>query len=542
MKKTFITFQFLQTVFLIFSIILLFNNCEKNGINDNQTKIIEKNSIDYGISTSELKNSKFFNNYEEQYALKYNKSKSNNSISEELEKMLDLEKAYYKNEKKLEILNVPVKNLNSFKRNLFSFTANNITNTFFITYPNIKSSRVFFISDLDGNLIQQVTIQDNGVGIIKKYNNQNKYSSKETSCDRTIYMSCSSGNHSFNDPEHVWECNYWTDISSGSPPQVFTASTPDCGGGGEDGGFGDGFDGGPSSGYDGSGGGSGGSSSTVLTPQQILIGHLFTTNDVYDWINNPNNSNLVEEINALGEANNWSFEIRDFIDNAIRALLNGFEVDFENKIINGLTGKAKCVYNKLSGNDLMNKTIQRFNKNNQVNLVLKYGSMVSSGASGETTYGSPITITLNQSHIDNRPSLYTALVIFHEAIHAEIFRKIITRSQMQFTPPNIYTLPDGSRANFPTLFDYYNEFPSNPQHNFMADYYRNAIEQGLRDYALIIGKTYPDQLYKDLSWGGLQGTKSWDKMFSDPTFTLAEQQRILKTINDFIKTGSNECN
>lgn len=34
----------------------------------------------------------------------------------------------------------------------------------------------------------------------------------------------------------------------------------------------------------------------------------------------------------------------------------------------------------------------------------------------------------------------------------------------------------------------------------MVDYYRNAIEQGLRDYAASIGKTYPDQLYKDLAW------------------------------------------
>lgn len=44
-------------------------------------------------------------------------------------------------------------------------------------------------------------------------------------------------------------------------------------------------------------------------------------------------------------------------------------------------------------------------------------------ASGEAQCGSPITITLNQNHIENRPSLYTALVLLHEGIHADIYRK-----------------------------------------------------------------------------------------------------------------------
>lgn len=75
-----------------------------------------------------------------------------------------------------------------------------------------------------------------------------------------------------------------------------------------------------------------------------------------------------------------------------------------------------------------------------------------------------------------------------------------------------------------------------------CNYYRNTIEQGLKDYAEAIGETHPDQLYKDLSWGGLKGTNAWNNMFADPVFTANEQTRILTSINNFITTGNNECN
>lgn len=76
----------------------------------------------------------------------------------------------------------------------------------------------------------------------------------------------------------------------------------------------------------------------------------------------------------------------------------------------------------------------------------------------------------------------------------------------------------------------------------MADYYRTAMEQGLRDYANSNGLTYPDKLYKDLSWGGLKGTNAWNNMFADSLYTVNEQKRILTSINNFIITGNNECN
>ena len=104
-----------------------------------------------------------------------------------------------------------------------------------------------------------------------------------------------------------------------------------------------------------------------------------------------------------------------------------------------------------------------------------------------------------------------------------------------------WELPNGSEANFPTLFDYYNNYPENPHHNLMADYYRNAMEQGLRDYANSNGLSYPDQLFKDLSWGGLEGTNAWENMFADPIYTQNEQTRIKNVILTFKDSSKNGC-
>lgn len=107
-----------------------------------------------------------------------------------------------------------------------------------------------------------------------------------------------------------------------------------------------------------------------------------------------------------------------------------------------------------------------------------------------------------------------------------------------YTPPNTYTL-NGSRADFTTLFDFYYDYLDNPHHNYMGDYYWNALEQVLRDYAESIGKTFPNQLFKDLAWRGLQRTKAWNNIFAYRAFTANEQIRINNIIRNFITSGTN---
>ncbi|XRE44002.1 hypothetical protein ACIVBQ_002206 [Tenacibaculum discolor] len=214
----------------------------------------------------------------------------------------------------------------------------------------------------------------------------------------------------------------------------------------------------------------------------------------------------------------------------------------EDQIVNKLTEKAKCVYGRLETNNLLKKTLKKFNGvDAPVHLILQEGNL-GAGVSGETSYGDNITITLDKEDMKNTPSLWGAHTILHEAIHAEIYRKIRTTSQIKYDPyTKTFSLPDGSRAHFPTLFDYYDKYSDNPQHNYMADYYRTAMEEGLKEYATSIGKTYPDQLYKDIAWGGLHNTNAWDNMYADPIYTQNEQKRILNSIRNFKNSGNNEC-
>lgn len=242
--------------------------------------------------------------------------------------------------------------------------------------------------------------------------------------------------------------------------------------------------------------------------------------------------------------NECNAQTKNFVNIAMEAINSGYDVDWDDKIINKLNGKAECVYDKLEGNDLRNKTIQRFvGKKAPVHLILKLGDILNPNVGGETNYGDSysITITLDNDYMNNTPSLFVALIILHEAIHADIYRKIKTRGGLYYNSTTSKWELNGKEANFPTLFNYYDNYPNNPQHNFMADYYRNAMEQGLRDYANTNGLNYPDQLYKDLSWGGLEGTNAWKNMFADPVFTQNEQTRIKNAILTFKNSSNNEC-
>ncbi len=223
------------------------------------------------------------------------------------------------------------------------------------------------------------------------------------------------------------------------------------------------------------------------------------------------------------------------------------------KIINKLTGKAKCVYEKMENNSLLSKTLEKFQgKKTPVNLIIKQKSNLRENENdlnsrlvhGITEYGGNlnpnITIILNTEEANNNPSLLVAQTILHESIHAHIFRMIKTRGGMSLIK-NKWTLRDGIKVNFPTLFDAYNEDPHNNQHTYMADYYRNAMVKGMKEFAKSIGKTYPEQLYKDLAWIGLLESKSWKRQYADPVYASKEKNRIIKSIVKFRNSETNDC-
>ncbi|MFD0834670.1 hypothetical protein ACFQ0I_02755 [Mariniflexile aquimaris] len=120
--------------------------------------------------------------------------------------------------------------------------------------------------------------------------------------------------------------------------------------------------------------------------------------------------------------------------------LNTCVVDCQ--IINNLTGKADCVYGKLESNSLLVKTVEKFKGKTPVNLIINQKSNLrqddydtnSNLVHAKTYYGDSynITITLNTEQVNNRPSLAVARTILHEAIHADIYRKIKTTSGLTY--------------------------------------------------------------------------------------------------------------
>lgn len=556
--------NFLKTGILFFGISLLLWNCEK----ENQNEIIEhqaskikgidisSNSTIRNLLSNKLKNgnqnrgiSSDFENVNLEDALLYIDSTGVKSYSVKIEKEIDIKNPF------------AFENLNIIER------TNGDTFLFIIRYePEIQYMKelnyVFNLQKFTGGIkvydINYVLLSESHSS--NGFDNNGRYQSRGTSC--VLHFSSVPA---CNDTGSAYcggsICGY---ISS----SFEVCTTTGGGGGGGDSGSDNTNDnpwsnsGGGGSGSNGNGGTNNDGVSTVPNPPEptateIALSEIFDCVSDFGGLNpvlgsylsqqsNIRSNTLAIDIQNLINSNGCSSETNSFINVGLQAEIDGAEVDWEEQIINKLTGKAKCVYDKLKGNDLMNKTIERFDgEKAPVHLILELGNITDPNVGGETDYGYTgynITITLDNDYMNDSPSLFVALIILHEAIHADVYRKIkITSGLYLDSSTNKWVLGNGAEADFPTLFNYYDIYPENPHHNFMGDYYRNALEQGLRDYAESNGLTYSDQLYKDLSWTGLQGTNAWENMFADPVFTQNEQTRILNVINNFVNSSNNEC-
>lgn len=204
-------------VILLFGLSLILYNCEKEK--DSIQIVSEKNKIEYGITIQELLKSKAIYNVNKK--LIKVKSKSKNQIDiYQISDRLDLKNTYYLNTDSIEILNSPVKVLGDYKRELLSITKNKKNLSLVLTYPDPNNKKLFYVSDLKGNLIEKVTIQENGTGLVEKLNLS--LSKGNSTCIETIYTRCSSGAHSFS-YQNAGDCIYWNQ-PGGTPPSVFTTT------------------------------------------------------------------------------------------------------------------------------------------------------------------------------------------------------------------------------------------------------------------------------------------------------------------------------
>ena len=133
----------------------------------------------------------------------------------------------------------------------------------------------------------------------------------------------------------------------------------------------------------------------------------------------------------------WSDEAIDFAYQAFVTLMNdNGEVDFDDQIINELSGKAKCIYDKLKSSSMgFKNAIKKFEPEFPVaHLKFEADATMSSNTKKAYTRAPEnyiIDIVINGNPIKDasyqkRPNLLVAKTIIHEVIHAEMFRKLLS--------------------------------------------------------------------------------------------------------------------
>ena len=115
----------------------------------------------------------------------------------------------------------------------------------------------------------------------------------------------------------------------------------------------------------------------------------------------------------------------------------------------------------------------------------------------------------NPNQLD-RPKLDIARTMVHEIIHAEMYRLLLSKAQQREIPWSKQFI-ESLVNDYPGLYDYYmryyyydmpNGIPlGDPQHEMMAQHYREIIENALREY----DGSHSDDTYKALAWIGLIG-------------------------------------
>lgn len=264
-------------------------------------------------------------------------------------------------------------------------------------------------------------------------------------------------------------------------------------------------------------------------------------------------------LNNFLENENCSADAKEFGKLAIDAYVNSGTVDYVDKIIDKLTGKAKCVYDKLLNSSTgFKNAIKKFEPEFPV-AHLKFDMGDIGASKGKTiapnnnplTPNSPdfvITIRLNNnstiSGVGKRPNLLVAKTIAHEVIHAEMYRKLLSVLDNGgnidgVTRQDVLGALDG---NYPGMYDYFRRH-KNWQHQQMATHYRETLARILQEYdtgITVPNNQQPAQLYMDLSWEGLIYKNGSNTIYTWTSLSQEEKERIEDVISAYINNNSNE--
>jgi len=211
-------------------------------------------------------------------------------------------------------------------------------------------------------------------------------------------------------------------------------------------------------------------------------------NDIYQFLNN--------HINPVN--NDYEPEAVNFAIQAIEALMDGGEVDFDEMIIIDLSEREKCIYDLITNTPLYKQTIGTFNVDSGYAIYIKNGECSSPNADACTDanelYEGCITINI-QNYMEG---LDFAATLLHEAIHAELFKYIHQYDS---------GVEIGNREQLLYYYFYYkaeNENTLNTalaQHQYMADNYVKPIAETMRQ---LDNNQYPLEYYMGFGWDGLR--------------------------------------
>lgn len=285
----------------------------------------------------------------------------------------------------------------------------------------------------------------------------------------------------------------------------------------------------------------------------LNFGHSIGLNfQQFDWVFNNRGS---EDLNAIQgyliDIGSITPKIKGFIKEAIDSEIetnNSAKVDFDDQIINSLTGKALCVYNKLkSSSSGFANTIKKFDGEFPVShLKLTINNALASNVYGETQppIGFVTEIQFNENSFASLSDLGIATVFAHEIIHAEIFRKMLSAAQRgtlnSKTPEEQVILVNSLKNNFPGLYDYYERrWKPTWNHEMMANHYRSTIADMIQQFD---NNRLPRSTYEAVAWVGLGKldkdltTITWDNLPPDVKASID----IL--IRDNFYNGPKNCN
>ncbi|WP_420553349.1 hypothetical protein [Tenacibaculum aiptasiae] len=212
----------------------------------------------------------------------------------------------------------------------------------------------------------------------------------------------------------------------------------------------------------------------------------------------------------------------------------------EDQIINKLTGKAKCIYNKLKNLKLYKTTIKKFENDTKYTLYLKPGigtcAIGSEACTDDKDIDKGIITIYFPSH--GNTNLDFAATVLHEGIHAHLFRYV--NEHIKGVNPN-------DKRRIYELYFHYKKFSDpnyanvNFQHQYMREKYIYPIANAIR---ILDKKKYPLYKYLGFAWEGLNTDYGVDKYYDGNKWIDIEKTDYFKDkiiVNNTSKFNKNDC-